>query len=172
MDYGARPPLNVDLFTANHRISGVINSRNRTLFELLNDGTTSLLELSKAFISRLTSPGDIVSSSSSPVLIRKNTLLFAALPVPEKAITERNLYSMYNKHLYHLLVTAGDFEVTGVVETLGKADHNTLLTQSGDFIALNKATAVLVAGEPVTFEGEIILVNKAQIGLLTVVQTE
>jgi hypothetical protein len=170
MDVSGRLYLNVELFTAYHRISGVINTRNRLLMELLNDNTASLLELSKAFVSRLWAPGEIVASSSDIVVLRKNRILLCILTVPDKPLTERDVYSLFDKHHYKVVATIGNFEVTGLLETLARSDLAGLMAVAEGFMRIRKGQAMLTSAQPVVFEGEEIYVNRAHIDLLSTVK--
>jgi hypothetical protein len=171
MELSNRGSINVDLITPYQRISGVIVTRSRLLSELLNDSTTSILELSKAFISRLAQPSEIVSIASGPIFVRKSSLLFGVLAVPEKPINERNVYSMFHMQQYRAILQVRNFELTGTIESIGKLESPSLLTLTESFVCVNHARAAVV-GSPVTFEGEQILVNKTHIDLISTVKLE
>jgi hypothetical protein len=163
--------INVDLITPYQRISGAIVTRTRLLSELLNDSSLSVIELSKAFVSRLAQPGEIVSYTGAPIFVRKSSILFAVLAAPEKPITERTVYSMFRMLQYQATLHLRNFEVTGTIESIGKTDLPGLLAHSESFMVVNRARAALV-GSPVTFEGELMLANKAHIDLISAVKLE
>lgn len=171
MDLPARGSISVDLVTAYQRISGVVVTRSRLLSELLNDSTTSVLELSKAFVSRLAQPGEIVSLTDGPIFVRKSSILFGVLAVPEKPLTERNVYSMFRMQQYRAILQLRNFELTGTIESIGKLEFPTLLTPTESFVCINHARAVL-EGSSVAFEGEQILANKMHIDLVSTVKVE
>jgi hypothetical protein len=163
--------INVDLVTPYQRVSGAIVTRSRLISELLNDSTTSIIELSKAFASRLAQPGEIVSYTNAPIYVRKSSILFAVLAAPEKPITERNVYSMFHMLQYQATLHVRNFEVTGTIESIGKLEVPGLLAHGDSFVMVNRARAKFV-GSPVIFEGEHILANKAHIDLISAVKLE
>jgi hypothetical protein len=163
--------INVDLVTPYQRISGAIVTRSRLMSELLNDNTTSIIELSKAFVSRLAQPGEIVSYTSAPIFVRKSSILFAVLATPEKPITERNVYNLFRMLQYQATLHVRNFELTGTIESIGKIEFPTLMAHGDSFVAVNRARAAFV-GSPVIFEGEQILANKAHIDLISAVKLE
>ena len=171
MDQPTKGTINADLVTPYQRISGVIVTRNRLLSELLNDSTTAIIELSKAFVSCLAAPGDIVSYTTAPIYLRKSSVLLAVLAAPEKSISERNVYSMFRKLQYRATLNVRNFEVSGTIESIGKIEFPALLAPGESFICVNRARAVMV-GSQVTFEGEEILANKANIDLVSAVKVD
>jgi hypothetical protein len=171
MDAPTKGSINADLVTPYQRISGIIVTRNRSLSELLNDGTTAIIEFSKAFVSRLAAPGEIVSYTAAPVYLRKSSVLFAVFAAPEKSIPERNVYSMFRKLQYRVTFNVRNFEVSGTIESIGKVEFPALLGPGESFICVNRARAVMV-GSQVTFEGEEILANKAHIDLISGVKID
>ncbi len=171
MELAARGSISVDLITAYQRISGVIVTRSRLLSELLNDSTTSVLELSKAFVSRLAQPGEIVSFTGGPIFVRKSSILFGVLAIPEKPINERNVYSLFRVQQYRATLQVRNFELTGTIESMGKLEFPTLLTPAESFVCISRARAAMV-GSSVAFEGEQILTNKTHIDLISTVKLE
>jgi hypothetical protein len=171
MDQPTKGTINADLVTSFQRVSGIIVSRNRGLSELLNDSTTAIIELSKAFVSRLAAPGEIVSYTTAPIYLRKSSILLVALAAPEKPINERNVYSMFRTLQYRATLNVRNFEVTGIIESIGKIEFPALLAPGESFICVHRARAVMV-GSQVTFEGEEILVNKTHIDLVSAVKVD
>jgi hypothetical protein len=171
MDQPTKATINADLVTPYQRISGTIVTRSRSLSELLSDSSTSVIELSKAFVSRLAAPGEIVSYTAAPVYLRKSSVLLAVFAAPEKTIAERNTYSMFRKLQYRVTLNVRNFEVSGMIESIGKVEFPALLASGESFICVNRARAVMV-GSQVMFEGEEILANKAHIDLISAVKID
>ena len=138
MELPIKGTINADLITLYQRISGIVVTRNRSLSELLNDSTTSVIELSKAFVSRLAAPGEIVSFTTAPVYLRKSSVLLAVLAEQEKAITERNVYSMFRTLQYRATLNVRNFEVCGMIESIGKVEFPTLMASGESFIRINR----------------------------------
>ena len=71
--------LPVDFFTRGYRISGHVSTRFDSVGDMLNDRLTSYLEIEDVYISRISSPGNIVATYAHAQL-RKSNLLFAIVP--------------------------------------------------------------------------------------------
>ena len=56
--------LAVDFFTSGYRISGHVSTRAKSVADMLNERLTSYLALENVYISRISSPGDIIATGT------------------------------------------------------------------------------------------------------------
>ncbi len=161
--------LTADFFTHSYRISGQVDTGHKRLSEMLNDGLTSYLELRKAFVSRITRPGEIIATHTVSAL-RKDGILFAVLAAPEQSVTNRAAYSFVSKRRYKVFLTVPSFEIEGHLEMSGKLDLKTALVMKGAFLPLSEGEARLSSLAEIAFSGEEILVNQAWIELFGITE--
>ena len=67
--------LTADIFADSHRISTQMALRGRVLSDILNDTSTSYLELDIAYVSRIDHPGEILADYALSI-VRKDRLQF------------------------------------------------------------------------------------------------
>jgi hypothetical protein len=161
--------LTADFFTHSYRISGQMDTGHKRLSEMLNDELTSYLELRKAFVSRISRPGEIIATHTVSAL-RKDGILFAVLAAQEQRVTNRATYSFFSKRRYDVFLTVPSFEIKGYLEMTGKLDLKTVLVMKGTFLSLNEGEARASSLAEISFSGEEILVNQSWIGLFCITE--
>jgi hypothetical protein len=70
--------LTADIFADSHRISTQMALRGRVLSDVLNDTSTSYLELDIAYVSRIDHPGEILADYALSI-VRKDRLSFVVI---------------------------------------------------------------------------------------------
>ncbi|NTU66050.1 MAG: hypothetical protein HGB05_22265, partial [Chloroflexi bacterium] len=70
--------LTADIFADSHRISTQMALRGRVLSDILNDTSTSYLELDIAYVSRIDHPGEILADYALSI-VRKDRLSFVVI---------------------------------------------------------------------------------------------
>jgi len=161
--------LTADFFTHSYRISGQVDTGHKRLFEMLNDGLTSYLELRKAFVSRINQPSEIIATHAVSAL-RKDGILFVVLAASEQGVTDRVTYSFFSKRRYDVFLTVPFFEIKGHLEMAGKLDLKTVLVMKGTFLSLSESEARLSSLAEISFSGEEILVNQSWIELFCITE--
>jgi hypothetical protein len=158
--------LAVDFFTQGYRISGYINTRARTVGDILNDKLVSYVELNEVYISRISNPGEIVGTYPDAQL-HKNGLLFAVVPAKERLSKAGRATSYFGKSLRRVWLALpgieieADFEVTGLT-----LDWKAYLAKAvSDYIAFVNGVARVISSPEITFSGEAFLVNREHIDL-------
>ncbi len=161
--------LTADFFTHSYRISGQVNTGNKRLSEMLNEGLTSYLELSKAFVSRINRPSEIIATHAVSAL-RKDGILFVVLAAPEQRTTGRTTYRFAPRRRYDVFLTVPSFEIEGYLEMAGKVDLKTVLVMQGAFLSLSESEARLSSLAEISFNGEEILINRSWIELFCITE--
>ncbi len=81
----------IDLLTHSHRFAGLIDTHGYRLADILNDATTSIVELEDAVVSsRGTRPDEVQSLRSARLLVRKQDVLAAFLGGNHEAPVRRS----------------------------------------------------------------------------------
>ncbi len=148
-----------DFITMTHRISGQVQTGNKPLSDLLNDRSQSYLLVFNLYVSRLDRPGEI--GSHAPVAyLSKERISFVIVPAREVRLPDSGRFTSQN---YEVLAILPGFEIRGRFAGPPRFDLRTFSPAILDqFIIIMDATAQIIALPDVTFQGEAILVNRAQ----------
>lgn len=157
--------LTADFFTYSYRISGRVEVSRRSLADLLNDQTTSFIQLEDAYVSSIDRPGDIIGTYEASNLAKSN-LTLAVVPQQDDALSKKHAYgSYYGAFLHKVFITVPAFEIAGYLRLSTKMDLRRVLTSgTDDFIAVLDGQVRASTQPDITFTGGGVLVNKQQIG--------
>ena len=149
-----------DLFVHNYRVSAQVDTRHRTMNDLLNDQLASYLELFDSYVSRVDRPGQIVAHYPQAML-RKDGLSFVIVPEDQSRSSGQRAYSYMARSRYKVFLILPFFEVNGEILIQGKLDlHHFLVKGLDHFFPISAGTARLTFAPDITFEGRALLVNK------------
>jgi len=149
-----------DLFVHNYRVSAQVDTRHRTMNDLLNDRLTSYLELFDSYVSRVDQPGRIVAHYPQAML-RKDGISFVIVPEDQSRPSGQRAYSYIGRSRYEIFLALPFFEVKGEMFMAGKLDlHHFLVKEIEQFFPIGMGTASLTLSSDITFEGEAFLMNK------------
>jgi len=149
-----------DLFVYNYRVSAQVDTRNRTMNDLLNDQLASYLELFDSYVSRVDQPGQIVAHYPQAML-RKDGLSFVIVPEDQSRPSGQRAYGYMARSRYKAFLILPFFEVNGELLIQGKLDlHHFLVKGLDHFFPISAGTARLTFAPDITFEGAALLVNK------------
>jgi hypothetical protein len=164
--------LAADFFTHSYRISGHLELGQRSLYDLLNDHTTSFLRLSDAYVSPIHQPGDIIASHTTSFISKPN-LTLVVVPLRNDALSRKHTYGSYlGTYLSKVTLTVPSFEVEGYLRLSTKMDLRRVLTSgTDDFIPVLDGRVRASVRRDVVFSGGGILVNKQHIGVFSVERT-
>ena len=165
MSAGSR--TRVKFFTTTHRLMGEVETGPRPLSDLLNDRSQSYLLAFDVQVSHVSKPGEI--TARAPVAyVAKDNLSFVIVSAREIRSPDRSRFTVVE---YPVVVTLPRFEVTGKFVGPHRLDLRTFTPATLDpFVALTEATA-RIAGQPeMTFGGEAILVNRARLESLCLLE--
>ena len=160
--------LAVDFFTRGYRVSGHVNTRVRTVGDILDDRLLSYVELDDVYISRISDPGKIVAARSR-ALLHKDSLLFAIVPSKESLSKAGRSVSYFGKHAHRAWLALPTFEIEGDlrVASLGLDLRAFLIESVIDYVPILDGVARPSSWPDISFTGEAFLVNKKCIELFS-----
>ena len=149
-----------DLFIHNYRVSAQIDTRHRTMNDLLNDRLTDYLEVFDSYVSRVDQPGQIVAHYPQAML-RKDGVSIVIVSEEQSRPSGQRAYSYLGRKRYEAFLALPFLEVKGEMFFQGKLDlHHFLVKDPDHFFPIGEGTVQLALKSDVTFEGEAFLVNK------------
>jgi hypothetical protein len=158
----------IDLFTSHYRVSGRIAVGTSGLYSLLGNPNSDYLELEDAYVSRINTPGEIVTSYATCAFSKSN-ISFIVLQDRRDGMPSGNALgrSSYNRgRPTEAFMTVPGFEIQGEVLVEGKPSPMMMLAQSVrryHFVYEGKASAAL--HPEISYTGDLILVAVRQIGI-------
>ena len=165
--FGSRR-LTADIFADSHRLSTQMALRGRVLSDVLNDTSTSYLELDMAYVSRIDHPGEILADYALSI-VRKERLSFVVIASGLEMALKQNQATYIYRRQWPVFVTVPYFEITGQIEAPANIDLRALMTTGVErFIPVYNATATLSINQSIKFSGELILINKTSIEVLCI----
>jgi hypothetical protein len=158
--------LAFDFFIRGYRISGHVSTHTRSVVDMLDDALHSYLELQDVYISRISQPADIIATYAHAEL-RKETLLFAIVPVRESLSKAARSVSYFGRERVPVWLTLPMFEIEGEVQAMGLSfDLETFLAErSGQYVVITNGVARPTSAPDTSFSGEALLVNQRCIDL-------
>jgi hypothetical protein len=158
--------LAVDFFISGYRISGHVSTHIRSVADMLNDTLRSYLELQDVYISRISQPADIIATYPHAEL-RKETLLFAIVPIRESLSKAARSVSYFGRQRLPVWLALPMFEIEGELQATGiPFDLEAFLAErSGQYVAVTDGVARPTGSPDTSFSGEALLVNQRCIDL-------
>jgi hypothetical protein len=156
-----------DFYTPSYRIVGKITVPNTGLVGLMNDPTTSFMEIVDARLARVHMPSKLVDHYEI-IRIVKSQIFAIALTRREDLgpmALARGGYVRLTEYPVH--ITTPVYELDGILEWGGRFEFSTIMVEgSRDFVPLYKSflTAILIPALKV--ESPAILFNRTQVDLL------
>lgn len=163
----SRLVVHADIFSETHRLSGRIVCGPSGLIGLLNDVTTSLVEIEDAYFSRLQQPAKIVNHLNQAHL-NKSHLSLIVLARREDLGPHGLATGGFSRRIpIPVILTTSAYEVHGTIEVVNKYDPAELLVGgTGRFVQVYSAEAVATLYPDLTYSGAVILVNRQMIELV------
>jgi hypothetical protein len=163
----SRTVVNADIFSETHRISGRIICPASGLVGLLNDSTTSLIDIEDAYYSRLQQPAKITTHLELAHLSKAHLIIIVLARREDLGPHGVATGGFSRRNPINALVTTPEYEVQGTLEVTHKFDAAELLVGgTGRFIQVYNAAAVATLFPETTFSGAAILVNRARIEMI------
>lgn len=155
-----------DFVTSTHRISGSVQTGSKPLLEVLNDTARDYLAVQRVYASPLNNPGAI--STYAPLgFLSKEALGFVIVSAREARIPNGQRFGVQP---YTIAATVPGFELQGRFLGPRRLDLSSFSPALLDpFVALQDASAISIAVPEVTFDGEVILVNRARLESLLII---
>jgi hypothetical protein len=152
-----------EFFTNQCLISGKIRTGGRRLTDILNDARDSALELSDVQVVRIVNPKDVIAAHSGAILEKKG-IVFALIREEGADVPQSSFYKHVETMEWDVFLTVPSFELSGRLHVRGTGDlRRMLFDRPGEFIPLTRAKAVFTLYPEVSFDGEVIVVNKSYI---------
>ena len=160
--------INIELFTDAYRVSGRMQVGTGGVLSELNNPDNDYLDLEDAYISRMHEPGKIISSYSE-VSFRKDNLNFVVLQNRREGTatgTGQSRAIFARGRPLRVFLTVPAFEIQGEVMYDGQIAPGAILVQTlGHFQPVFQATASAALFPEISYTGDLILVQKASIGI-------
>jgi hypothetical protein len=156
--------LPADFLLDGDRVSGQVNIRARSLFEQLDDATSSFLEVRDAYLSPILHPSELTAGYPA-ITLRKTGIHLVVLARLEDGLSRRQAYSGYLGNVPHaVLLITSRYHVQGRIILPQKMPLQAVLaTDAARFVTVADATASLVQNAEVHFSGGAILVNTGHV---------
>jgi hypothetical protein len=159
----------IDLFTGEYRVSGRIAVGTSGLYSLLGNPNSDYLELEEVYISRILTPGEIVTSYTTCAFSKKN-ISFILLQDRRDGMPPGNQLSRvsYNRgRPVQSFMTVPGFEIRGEVLVEGNFSPTMVLGQNvRRYQFVYAGTASTALNPDILYKGDLILVDVHQIGIL------
>ncbi|HEX7621221.1 MAG TPA: hypothetical protein VF359_08485 [Anaerolineales bacterium] len=162
--------LSADFLTLSYRVVGKMMVPNNGMLGMMNDKTSSFMEVVDAKLAPIHMPTKLVGEFEIVDLVKTN--LFAiCLTRREDAGPQALPRGGYqNLVKYPIRVTTQVYELEGTLEWTGRFDFASVMVEGvGDFVALYNATLTAILIPQLHIESPAILFNRRQVDLLAVV---
>ena len=162
--------LLADYLSSSYRVVGKIMVPNSGLSGMMNDPTTSFLEVMDAKLARIHTPTRLVGEYEVIALFKIN--LFAVClsrreDLGPYALARGGYQTLSN---YIVRVTTQVYELEGTLEWSGRFDFASIMGEGiGDFVPLYKATLTSILIPQLRVESPAMLFNRRQVDLLAVI---
>ncbi len=162
--------LSADFLTQSYRVVGKMMIPSNGVIGMLNDKTTSFMEVMDAKLARIHMPTKLVGEYEIIDLVKTN--LFAICMTNRKDTGPLALArGGYQSHVkYTIRVITQVYELEGSLEWTGRFDFATIMVEgTRDFIPLYNATLTAVLIPQLHIESPAILFNRRQVDLLALI---
>jgi hypothetical protein len=176
-EYGKMPEstaahrlLSADFVTLSYRVMGKMMVPNTGMVGMMNDTTTSFMEVMDAKLARIHMPTKLVGEYEIIDLVKTN--LFAVCLTRREDIGPQALArgGYQNLAQYTIRVTTQVYELEGTLEWTGRFDFATVMVEGiRDFIPLYNATLTAILIPQVRIESPAILFNRRHVDTLAVI---
>ena len=159
--------LSADFLTKSYRVVGKVMAPNTGVVGMLNDPTTSFMEVVEAKLARIHMPTKLVGEYEIIDLVKTN--LFAVCVTRREDVGPQALArGGYQKMTrYNIRVTSQVYELEGTLEWNGRFDFATVMVEgTRNFVPLYDATLTAILIPQLRIESPAILFNRLQVDLL------
>ena len=162
--------LSADFLTLSYRVVGKMMVPNTGVVGLMNDPTTSFMEVSDAKLARIHMPTKLVGEYTVIDLVKDNVFAIC-LSRREDVGPQALARGGYQKLIeYSIRVTTQVYELEGKLEWAGRFDFATVMVEGvRDFVPLYDATLTAILIPQLRIESPAILFNRRQVDLLGLV---
>lgn len=160
--------LAADFLTPSYRIVGKMMAPNTGVVGMMNDTTTSFMEVRDVKLARIHMPTKLAGEYGMIDLVKNN--IFAVCLTRREDVGPQALarggYQKLNN--YSIRITSQVYEVEGTLEWTGRFDFATIMVEgTRDFVPLYNATLTAILIPQFRIESPAILFNRRYVDLLT-----
>jgi hypothetical protein len=159
--------LSADFLTPSYRAVGKMMIPNTGVVGMLNDSTTSFMEVVDAKLARIHMPTKLVGEYEIIDVVKTN--LFAVCLTRREDVGPQALARGGYQNLikYGIRVITQVYELEGTLEWTGRFDFATVMVEgTRDFVPLYDATLTAILIPQLRIESPVILFNRRQVNLL------
>ncbi len=159
--------LPADFVTLSYRVVGKLKVPSTGMVGMLNDPTTSFMEVLDAKLARIHMPTKLVGEYKMIDLVKNN--IFAVCLTRREDVGPHALArgGYQNLNEYYIRVTTQVYELEGKLEWAGRFDFATIMVESvRDFVPLYDAILTAILIPQFRIESPAILFNRRQVDLL------
>ena len=167
---GTHRSLSADFLTLSYRVVGKILTPSAGIIGMMNDSTTSYMEVLDAKLARIHMPTKLIGEYDMIDIVKTN--LFAVVlnrreDVGPQAVVRGGYQNMIK---YTIRVTTQVYEVEGTLEWSGRFNFATAMIEGiRDFVPLYNATITAILIPQLRIESPAILFNRRQVDLLALI---
>ncbi len=162
--------LSADFLTLSYRVVGKVMVPNTGVVGMMNDTTTSFMEVRDAKLARIHMPTKLAGGFEVIDLVKTN--LFAVCLTRREDVGPQALARGGYQNLikYTIRVTTQVYELEGTLEWTGRFDFVTVMVEgTRDFVPLYNATLTAILIPQLRIESPAILFNRRQVDLLALI---
>ncbi len=163
--------LAADFLTPSYRVVGKLMVPNSGMVGMLNDTTTSFMEVLEAKLARVHMPTKLAGEYSIIDVVKTNVFavcLTKREDVGPQAVARGGYQNMIK---YKVRLTTQVYEVEGMMEWAGRFDFATIMVEGiRDFVPLYDATLTAILIPLLRIESPAILFNRKQVDLLALME--
>ena len=163
-------PLSADFLTQSYRVVGKMMVPNTGVVGMMNDSTTSFMEVMDAKLARIHMPTKLVAEYKMVDLVKSN--IFAVCLPRREDVGPHALARGGYKNLveYSIRITSLVYELEGKMEWAGRFDFATIMVEGvRDFVPLYDAKVTAILTPQLRIESPAILFNRKLVDLLGLV---
>ncbi len=156
-----------DFLSPSYRVVGKIMAPNTGVIGMINDTTTSFMEVQEAKLARIHMPTKLVGEYNMVDVVKNN--IFAVCLTRREDVGPQGLARGGYQNLikYAVRVTTQVYELEGTLEWTGRFDFATIMVEGvRDFIPLYDATLTAILIPQLKIESQAVLFNRKQVDLL------
>jgi hypothetical protein len=157
--------IEVQLFTADYVIRGMIETDGERLTDVLNLKNEPALILTDVQAASLFTLGKAAPIRTPKARLEKKSILLA-IPI-ERDLTHKSIFRKANRLGFEVAVLMPQFDIHGTIHMTEKMDiRKGVTTRPEDFIPLTDATVTFAPNPQLVLRADAVVFNKSQISLI------
>ena len=159
--------LAADFLTLSYRVVGKMMVPNTGVVGLMNDPTTSFMEVVDAKLARIHMPTKLVAEYKKIDLVKNNVFAICLSRREDMGPQALARGGYHNLVKYAIRVTSQVYEIEGILERAGRFDFASVLVEGvRDFVPIYEATLTAILIPQLHIESPAILFNRRHVDML------